>query len=82
MWGLIGLIIANQSSLQRKITMQERHLCWPPCSFLGHAVPSQFFILELPLFGARGSVSLLPPTRYAHEGYFLNFRQRASLKNL
>jgi len=24
---LIGLIIANQSSLQRKITMQERHLC-------------------------------------------------------
>jgi len=29
MLGLIGLIIANQSSLQRIITMQERHLCWP-----------------------------------------------------
>jgi len=27
------LIIANQSSLQRKITMQERHLCWPPYFF-------------------------------------------------
>ena len=30
MLGLIGLIIANQSSLQWKITMQERHLCWLP----------------------------------------------------
>jgi len=29
MLGLIALITANQSSLQRKITMQERHLCWP-----------------------------------------------------
>jgi len=29
MLSLIGLIIANQSSLQRKVIMQERHLCWP-----------------------------------------------------
>jgi len=27
--GLIGLIIATSSSKQRKITMQDRHLCWP-----------------------------------------------------
>jgi len=33
MLGLIGLIIANQSLLQWKITMQERHLCWPPYFF-------------------------------------------------
>jgi len=39
MLGLIGLITANQSSLQQKITMKGRHLCWPP----------SFFILELPL---------------------------------
>jgi len=31
--GWIGLIIANQSSLQWKITMQERHLCWLPYFF-------------------------------------------------
>jgi len=43
MLGLIGLIIANQSSSQRKITMQERHLCWPPTFFLGPAVLPQFF---------------------------------------
>ena len=29
----MGLIIANQSSLQWKITMQEWHLCWPPYLF-------------------------------------------------
>jgi len=28
MLGLTSLIIANQSSLQRKITMQKRHLRW------------------------------------------------------
>jgi len=43
MLGLIGSIIANQSSLQRKITMQERYLCWPPTFFLGPAVATQFF---------------------------------------
>ena len=47
---LMGLIIANQSSLQRKITMQERYLCWPPyfLPWPGSAPPS-FFILESPL---------------------------------
>jgi len=49
MLDLIGLIIANQPSLQRKITMLERHLCWPPHFFLGPAVPPSFFILESPL---------------------------------
>ena len=44
MLSLIGLIIVNQSSLQRKVTMQERHLCFPsyfftwPCS-----APTHFF---------------------------------------
>ena len=33
MLDLIGLITANKSSLQWKITMQERHLCWPPYFF-------------------------------------------------
>jgi len=42
MLGLIGLIVANQSSLQWKITMQERHLCWPPTFFLGPAMPPTF----------------------------------------
>ena len=32
-WVLIRLAIANQSSLQRNITMQERHLCWPAYFF-------------------------------------------------
>jgi len=45
----MGLIIANQPSLQRKITMQERQLCWPPYFFLGPAVAPSFFILESPL---------------------------------
>jgi len=31
--GLVGLNIANKSSLQWKITMQERYLCWPPYLF-------------------------------------------------
>jgi len=30
---MLGLIIATQSSLQWKITMQERYLCWPPLVF-------------------------------------------------
>jgi len=42
MLGLIGLIIANQSSLQRKVTMQERPLFWPPYFFLGPAVSPHF----------------------------------------
>jgi len=50
MLGLIGLIIANQSSLQRKVTTQEKHLCWSSYFFLGPAVlPPTFFILESPL---------------------------------
>jgi len=47
MLGLVGLIIANQSSLQREVSMQERHSCWLPYffprSFSG--LPT-FFILE------------------------------------
>jgi len=44
MLALIRLITANQSSLQRKITMEERHLCWPPYFYLDPAVPPpQFF---------------------------------------
>jgi len=42
MLGLIGLIEANQSSLQRKITMQERHLCWSPLFFLAPQWPPIF----------------------------------------
>jgi len=42
MLDLIELIEANQSSLQRKVTMQERHLCWPtyffPCPRSGPPV--------------------------------------------
>jgi len=52
MLGFIGLIIGNQFSLQRKITMQERRDIYvgPPTFFLGPAVPPpQFFILESPL---------------------------------
>jgi len=51
MLGLIGLIIAYQSSLQRKITMQKRHLRWPPTLFFDHTVPPSIFILESPLRG-------------------------------
>jgi len=43
MLGFIGFVIANQSALQRKITMQEKRLCWPPTFFLDRAVPPQFF---------------------------------------
>ena len=50
MLGLIGLIIANQSSLQWKVTMQKRHLCRPPLLFsLAPQWPPHFFILESPL---------------------------------
>jgi len=50
MLGLIGLVIANQSSLQRKIIMQERHLCWPLYFLLWPgSAPPNFFILESPL---------------------------------
>ena len=55
--GLIGLIIANQYSLQRKITMQERHLYWPPYFFpWPRSAPPTFFILESPL-GTAGRLS-------------------------
>ena len=48
--GLIGLIIANQSSLQRKITVKEIHLCCPSYVFPWPRVPPPvFFILESPL---------------------------------
>ena len=55
MLGLIGLIIANQSSLQRKITMQEKHLCWLPLhiSLSSQCRPSRFFIRESPLLAKR-----------------------------
>jgi len=43
MLGLIVLIIANQSSLQRKITMKERLLCWPHYFFFGPAVATPVF---------------------------------------
>jgi len=46
MLGLIGLIIANQSSFQQKVTMQERHLCWPPTFFHGPAMALPLSILE------------------------------------
>jgi len=36
-------MIATQPSKQQKITMQNRHLCWPPYFFLGPAVPPHFF---------------------------------------
>jgi len=42
MLGVIGVIIANQSSLQRKVTMQETNICCPPTFFLGPAV-AHFF---------------------------------------
>ena len=42
MLGLIGLVVANQSSLQWKITMQERHLCWPTYFFLAPQCPHFF----------------------------------------
>jgi len=46
MLGLIGLIIANQSSLQRKTIMQETHLCRTPTFFLGAAgAPTVFSFL-------------------------------------
>jgi len=51
MLGLIGLITANQSSSQRKITMQQRCLCWPHYYFpWPRSVPASFSILESPLF--------------------------------
>jgi len=43
MLDLIGLIIVNESSLQRKIDMQERHLCWAPYFFLWPGSAPQFF---------------------------------------
>ena len=44
MLGLIGLIIANQPSLQWKVTMQKRHLCRPPLLFsLAPQWPPHFF---------------------------------------
>jgi len=49
MLGLIELI-ANQSSSQRKITMQERHLYWYRYFFpWPRSSPAVFLILESPL---------------------------------
>ena len=57
MLGLIGFIIGNQLSLQRKITMQERHLCWPPYFFpWPRSAPPSFFIRESPLISHRHHV--------------------------
>jgi len=41
MLGLIGLIIATKSSKQRKLTMQDIHLC-SPHFYLGLAVAPHF----------------------------------------
>jgi len=51
MLGLIELNIGNQSSLQRKITMQERHFMLALLFFFlgSEAHPPSFFILESPL---------------------------------
>jgi len=43
MLGLLGLIIANQSSLQWKITKQESHLCWLPYVFPWPSSAPHFF---------------------------------------
>jgi len=56
MLGLIGSIRANQYSLQRNVTMQERHLCWP-AYFFPWPRSGQFFHLELPLNSVLVSVS-------------------------
>ena len=47
-----GFDMVNNKSIfiQRKITMQERDLCWPPY-FFPQCSPS-FFILESPLLSA------------------------------
>jgi len=51
--GLIGLIIANQYSLQGKITIQQKHLYSPPTFFpWPRSSPPTFFILESPLRAA------------------------------
>jgi len=49
MLGLLGLMIAIFSSKQRKMSMQDRHLCWPPWLFLRPAVATTFVNLESPL---------------------------------
>jgi len=36
-------------SKQLKLTMQDKHLCWPPYFFLGSAVAPHFLSLESPL---------------------------------
>jgi len=41
--GLTGLITATESSKQRKITMQDRHFCWPPYIFFGPEVVPHLF---------------------------------------
>jgi len=43
MSGLIGLIIATQSSKQWKITLQGRYLCCPPNFSLAPQCPPHFF---------------------------------------
>jgi len=43
MLGLIGLITANQSSLQWKITMQEKHFVGPHFFPWPRSAPPQFF---------------------------------------
>jgi len=42
--GLIGLTIATYSSKQRKITMQDKDLCWPPYFSLGPQWTQLFYI--------------------------------------
>jgi len=47
MLGLRKLIIANYSSNQWKITMQDKHPCWLPTFSLAQQWPLHFLILEL-----------------------------------
>jgi len=64
---LIGLIIATSSWKQRKITTQDRHLCWRPYFLLDPAVAPHFLILESPLFdGVNYSKSTFITTENHH----------------
>jgi len=68
MLGLIGLIIANQSSLQRKITTQERRLCWPPLFSLAPQCP-QFFYSDHTLRSSPGKFICQKPVSWIEQRY-------------
>jgi len=58
---LIGLIIANQSSLQRKIAMQEKYLCWPPYFFPWPCSAPPFFHFRTGTGSAPGDINIATP---------------------